>query len=118
MHNFKQPYNPCADIRIQMLGSDGAAFAVSKTASDTLQADSVSAEYHAHVYLEDGRLEGTHLRRRGATPAGVRNRRGGNRPRGTDRSRPQGQQATDGGEKTLDALAPRARTPDASGACR
>ena len=54
MRDLDQRYNTCADIRIQMLGSDGAAFAVGKPASDALEADSASAEFHAHVYLEDG----------------------------------------------------------------
>ena len=109
MYDLDNRYNACADIRIQMLGSDGDAFAVSNETSG----------FHAHVYREDGRWKTRIFEKAGkrywyTTPrASVEEAIGhavltalgrtANRPRTRNESR-------------LDALAPRGRMDAAAAA--
>ena len=117
MGNPKTPYNAYADIRIQMLGSDAAAFAVGRPPGDAPEDDSRSSGFHAHVYLEDGSWE-------------VRIFDAADPPQPTFATveaaighavlTALSQTATGepgAGNKALDTLAPRARTPAAAAAC-
>lgn len=113
MYDLDHRYNACSDVRIQMLGSDGTAFAVGSARRAAEDRSTDEADFHAHVYLEDAKWEVRIFGDDGATrhpvfesvEAGI----------GYAVLKALGQRAN--GERTaeetaLDALAPRARAAE------